>query len=296
MILCSKAAYLNILTQLMTADQLLKANYYIIDERHQPGLANLVDNVGINDYGNVEVFGDTLGEQALTQYNIQKHNCLDPEPYKAQALMGAIDGIAPEERYIQILNKPDTFRDVYNFIFRKQLKGNGLQIVIMNDKENMWQFGHIIAQYLSMNFGVDINYIDPKYVSNGKCRGQQQYVGDKSRVATLLKSIKDYDLSVSFQQALSQTQLSHNTANLEAFLGGFKFEDLIYLHNLIFPESPLPPGQYTMDDLKIRIIGRTTGGLVNNQNQMQNLFTWTDAVDMRDFIEQMDFAQDEILD
>ena len=143
MIVTSKRCFLNILTQLQKADTLLNSNYYIGDQASGVNNVNINDNTTFNDFGQLVQQSGVV--QLTSKYYIKSNNVMNPEPHVTHhAVMGADDSdfVSAEEGYIDHLNKPDTFLAVYNFLFKDQLQGNGQQIFMLNDDENMLRFGH----------------------------------------------------------------------------------------------------------------------------------------------------------
>lgn len=293
MIVTSKRCFLNILTQLWSVDQLINANYYVGDQRAVNGIANINDRVTLNEYGQVMIDGAVESVTSFgSGYHIKIKDVLDPEPYVAQSIMGEVDQYgSSEERFIAYLNNPDTFLAVYTFLFKDPLEGNGIQILMLNDDENLLRFGHIICQYLSVNFGVDIVFIDPSYRPN--CRGYVRYEGDKQTGAKTIKDIRDYGLIFDFNQAFAQSEYLHSVQNLRTYLMNFEFNDLMYLYGLLFPDDPIPPGNYTVDHIRELILYRTTSGM-RTDARLPNLMlnSWQSVVDRAEQ-ESMDFSGDD---
>lgn len=281
MIVTSKRCFLNVLTQLQKADTLLNSNYYIGDQASGTNNVSINDNTTFNDFGQLVQQSGVV--QLTSKYYIKSNNVMNPEPHVTHhAVMGADDSdfASAEEGYIDHLNKPDTFLAVYNFLFKDQLQGNGQQIFMLNDDENMLRFGHIICQYLSTNFGVDIVYIDPAYRPN--CRGCTQYPGNKVIGEKTIKDVRDYDLIFSFQQSLSQSELTGTLNNIRTFVGSMSIENVVYLYNLLWPNDPLPPGNYSIDHIREIIIGRAVDAVgVRKEAAFQNLFIndWRSSLD-----------------
>jgi hypothetical protein len=274
MIVTSKRCYLNILTQLWPAVRLLNANYYIGDQQSSISTASITDQVGFDEYGQLQSLPgmNQVPTSFATVYHIKTSRALDPEPYRAQSvIMGdGGDGFnSPEERFIAYLNNPETFLAVYNFLFKDPLEGDGLQILIFADDANLLTFGHIICQYLSTNFGVDIIFIDPQYREG--CRGYAQYMGNKEVGAKMIKEIRDYDMIFNFNQALSQSEVFGNISNIHTYLQSYDLEQTVYLYNLLWPHDPLPPGNYSIDHLRQIIIGKCSDNIVSRNNALPNL-------------------------
>lgn len=256
MIVCSKRVFLNVVTQMFKADVLLNADYYLPDSNSST--KTFVNNsTGINEYGQVYRSSTVdYADEAMGPYHIKKNDVLDIGPYIIKVIVGTSDGdfVDPTEEYIKHLNKPDVLWSTYNFLFRNQLTGNGLQIMIFEDHKTLWKYGNIICQYLSINFGCNIIYVDKAVVDI--CDGHEKYVGDKRRGEQMIKYAADYDTLSNFHQAVSMSQAFNTDHNIMTFLQGLEFDELCYLHDLLFPEAKLPPGNYTEDHVRQIICGR----------------------------------------
>ena len=259
MIVCSKRVFLNVITQMYSADVLLNANYYIGDP-NQSKKTFVNNEVGIDTGSgqivrrNRKVTDKDEIETAMGPYHICSDTCLDPTPFIVQFVMGSQSSDDPVGDYIKYLNFPDTLWNVYSFLFRKQLEGNGLQILMFEDHKQLWKFGHLICQYLSYNFGCDITFVDKAVVN--VCEGYTEYKGNKQVAMKLIKDLNDYSTIESFAESVTQSSSRGNMTNIETYLSGLSFNDLMYLYNLLYPEAPLPPGNYTIDQIKGIIIGR----------------------------------------
>lgn len=288
MIVTSKRCFLNILTQLWSAEMLLNANYYIADCNSPTRMVNMADGFRFDEFGRLIEDHGTVNVDpmhALGKYNIKyasNSGGLNPEPFRAECLMGVQDDYSSSyDKFIKNLNSPDTMLDVFNFLFKDPLRGNGTQVLVYYDDPNLLNYGNIVCQYLAYNFGVDILFIDPQYRPN--CRGYVQYTGNKQVGEKTIKDIRDYGLLLNFSQTVSATGLYNSTSNLTVFLSEFTFDQLIYLYNLLFPDDPLPPGNYTTDHIRQIIIGRATDGMCK-QPHLNNLFThdWSAMLDRYD--------------
>ena len=296
MIVTSKRCYLNILTQLWPAERLLNANYYIGDQQAMNGYALINDEVEFNQFGQLIRRNDTKDavQSFGGKYNIVYSTCLNPEPFKVDyqhAIGMDASQISSEERFIEDhLNNPDVFLAVYKTFFKLPLAGNGIQILIFNDDENVKQFGHIICQYLSINFGVDIVFLDPKFRKN--CRGYEFYQGNKELGKKTVKDVRDYEYLFDFNQAVEQAHYTGSLIGLQTYLAVYDFDELMYLYNLVFPNDPIPPGNYTPDHIREILIARTTVDIDKNAVMSNMLLqNWSSIVDRMD-TENRDFGQD----
>lgn len=295
MIVTSLRCFLNILTQLWPAEQLLNANYYIADCGSPSMNASLSSTVRYNEFGQL-VEDPTIGSAEVTSgigiYNIKYNTgALNPEPYRAECLMGVNDDYSSSyDKFIKHLNNPETMVNVYQFLFRDPLKGNGVQVLIYYDDPNLLSYGNIVCQYLSHNFGVDIIFIDPQYRPN--CRGYAEYKGNKALGEKTLHDIRDYKLIFDFAQNASTASLYNSVSNLSVFLSGYEFDELIYIYNLLFPDDPLPPGNYSADHIRQILIDRSSQGLIKN-SPLPNIVTM-DWRALLDRYEPDDQAEDDI--
>ena len=271
MILCSKRVFLNVLSQLLDLKTILNATYYILDSK--PAVGAMA--VPWNDDGltpklneNGELCYDASAAPTLdfsqpsgmTKYFIKYDDVLNPAPFMTILQAGIHnDYSTPEERYRSQLMSTDTQISVYQFLFKEKLQGNGLQILIMTDDQSMADFGDTIAQYLSQVFGADITFLDPKYRKGTE--GSIEYKGNKEYAKQHIRDLRDAEMLMHFQTAVSSAKFGNATNNLMQFLNPMDFEQLIYLYNKIFPNAPLQPGKYTCDHIKRIIVGRVLQSL-----------------------------------
>lgn len=272
MIVTSKRCYLNILTQLCNLDTLINANYFMLDVRSPNGVVELDSSLHYSADGKLEVSQNvSTGISIYNAYHITYgKDELNPTPFMVHSVLGNEVCVDPMDRFIKYLNNTDTLLAVYNALFRRELRGNKLQIIIISDEDVVINFGDTICEYLSQNFGADITFIDPQYRPNVK--GKIQYTGNKARGEKVIHDIRDVQLLMDFNSAISQLGYDESLNNLMVWLGTFDFDKLIRLYNLIFPNDPLPPGHYTIDHIKQIIIGRVSKSIPKRQS-LGNLFT-----------------------
>lgn len=302
MIVTGKRCFLNVLTQLWPAERLLKANYYVGDKISQTANAYVNDQVTFDEFGRPKIISSGLSggnaEPFATPYNIKCNNVLDPTPFSADFIMGeSDDGFnSAEERFIHHLNNPETMVAVYNFLFKDQLQDSNIQILIFESDTMLWRFGHIICQYLSINFGVDIIFIDPQYKS--ECRGFANYTGDKEHGKQMVTQIRNNDMLLDFDSALTSSEYFGSISNLVTHINARynTWEDIMLLYNLLFPSDPLPPGNYSISHIKEIIIDRCSRSMnkirSNNTFNSSNLLYWDDVV-ARANDEYIDYNEDD---
>ena len=200
MIVCSKKCFLNILTQLMDKETLINANYYILDQVDESGLTTSLytDSMRYDEFGRLVVEKDksvSLGSKKVSRFNVTYSNRLNPDSF-AHVLYDPdnVDAVKNQiKKYTEMLESPDVNRDLYNLLFRDILKGNGLQIIIMSNSDNLKYFGNALCESLSKNFGVDITFVDAKYCKN-VVGNKVQYKGNKERAKKYIEAVIEYDL------------------------------------------------------------------------------------------------------
>lgn len=287
MIFCSRRVYLNILTQLMDLDTLLNANYFLIDQIKPTGYATFEEYGSslpmLNQEGEI-THGLSFPEtSSIHGYFITYSTLLDPTPFFASAAASARnDYSTPQEKFYNYLMTTETQINVFQKLFNVELQGNGLQILIMRSDYGCQLFGGMICQYLSEMFGADITFVDPKY--RPKTRGQLQYTGNKEFAKGFIQNLKDMQLKSSIQAMIDTVQYGDGMNNLMQFLNNtdMTIERLIYVYNLIFPEAPLQPGNYTKDHLIHIITGqimKSVGGPRISQPtfDVNNFFAFRDS-------------------
>lgn len=265
MIVTSKRCFLNVLTQVCDANTLLNAAYYIADIQTPDGTVQLSDRVGYNQDGQLEInsgFTEANPPSAITRYNIAYGSELNPVPYIAEVLNGtdAIDD--PRERFRHHLNTIDTLIATYTLLFKNEPKGNGLQIVIFSDDMIVREYVGMICEYLAYNFGCDISFIDPMYRPN--VMGKPNYTGNKAFAIQNIKDIRDAQLIINFNAAITNSCGGANANNLQMYLSPFNVQQLIYLYNLLWPEEPLPPDNYNSEHMRNIIVGKVSSAIPTN--------------------------------
>ncbi len=259
MIVTSKRCFLNVLTQYTDISTLIKAHYYILDCK-SPDMAMM---------GNSRLEYDMDGQlkmysldPVLTKYNIKYGDGeLDPTQFITNVMVGAGSNYEdPYERFRKHLLDKYTLIKVYSNLFKYKL--NGLQIIVIYNDEIVQNFGNMICEYLSNIFGADIEFLDavcrPHIV-----KGKQNYVGNKQNALLYINKIRDEEEKQAYEMCLSHSSYESTTANLSSRLGKYEtFEEIIHLYELLFPNNPLPPDNYTVDQIKQIIIGLS---IKNNQ-------------------------------
>lgn len=240
MIFTSKRCFLNVLTQMLTADQLIHANYFIGDSKSQIGGLR-PQRVNINSDGST--YYDNTPHSAFNAYEIHVSDVFNLDKECTALMTGYTEESTKDKEIQDYLNNPKTFLTVYNFLFREPLKHSSLQILMLEDDSNTMRYGNMICQYLSYNFGVDITYIDPLF--RKRAIGQSKYVGNRQVGMKTISDIKDYSVLKQFEDHVTTALAMNSVSNLKEYLHGFTREELIRLWFLLFPNAPLPPGNDT---------------------------------------------------
>lgn len=259
MIVTSMRCYLNILTQLMTKEELLNAQYYIADRTASTG------GYTSHHYWNpdTEQYEDTENDDAekpsiyLVGYASSACNC-----NMASMLSGFkqldIDKIArssdPRDRIHAYIHREQFVLSLYNEFIRN-IRTDKLMIVVFTDEDTVRYGVNLFCEMVSQDFGQDITFIDPMY--RPYVQGRSTYVGDKLRGEQLIKQLQDKTQITAFMAAMSHNNYESGTNNLQAFFKNFKEPmELIHLHDILWPDDKLQPGMYTCADIKEIIIGK----------------------------------------
>lgn len=259
MIVTSKLCFLNIVTQLCPAEILLNANYFIADAL-EPEYVSTSTNVEYDkesgQYKRPKTDNDDdvddRSRMLHQRFNIRYTELvLDPISCIRNAIANDPSMIISDKDrlplYKNYLLKNDIMLSVYQNYFKERLSGNGLQFIIFNSNDTLKEFGNLICEYLAEIFGVDINFIDPKFLP---IKGKEFYKGNVIDGKENITKLKDYELIIGFKGALNQTNTFGTLSNLTTWIQSHDtFEELLYIYNLIFPDDPLPRGEYTYSEL-----------------------------------------------
>lgn len=277
MIVTSRRCFINVLAQYMDLPTLTEANYFIADTREPMDHLEFDTDVHYNEHGQlVHESKPKVVTPALSRYHIKYgKGQLDPSTFMTTMLVGGnSDNEDPREAFIRYLNHTETIAEIYDFFYGEKLRGNELRILIYNDEDSVRYFVHFVCMFLAKNFGEDISFIDPQY--RPYVIGQPTYAGDKEYAKKTISDLRDVILLKQFNQNITQMGYDENMGNLTTWLNAFDPPELMHLYELIFPNDPLPPGNYNTDHIKQIIVGRVSDSLPKPQFQFPNLYT-TDA-------------------
>lgn len=278
MIVCSQTCFLNILTQLLDKDTILKATYYIADLTGPGNHPHLNPNRIENQMGSFEetrwAYSDDgqlvkTGNPVKSVDTLQKYHimytsgALNPTSLQTTVKMGPeiAEGrrLTPEERFVKTLYDPDVQSEIYNEIFYAKPRGNGLQVLIYTNDQLCTQFGWIVCEFMSKCFGADIMFLDAKYRTKIAKEAKFMYQGDKNNAIKFIAQLRDYQLIESFKTNMSKSNLRECVNNITTKLSVMNWAQLIHLHNLLWPMDPLPQGNYSDERLREIIMYKALG-------------------------------------
>lgn len=255
MFITSKRCFLNVVCPLTPKEVLLNANYYIADCRSPD---TIIDTLNSYHYENGQLVEDKQSDiKSATIYNIKYGNgCLNMAPYLAD-ILNDVDRmrISTEERVLNYLSSYNTMKSIAEEIYMPKRRGNGLLFIIFYHDDSIVNFGDTIARFLAYNFGEDITFIDPKF--RHYVRGTETYAGNKERAELVARDLKEAMLIMGFLTASSNSiGVEESMNNMTAFLGPMDFNSLIHLYESLFPEEPLPPGNYSCENIREIIMAK----------------------------------------
>lgn len=276
MIVCSQTCFLNCLTQLMDKDTILKANYYMADTVGPGNIAHLnPDNANFqmmhinpnSDDDMDPVFKYEDGElvktgqppvicETTSQYNIKyMRGALNPSNALTHMPVGGeLQPRSTEERFISRLQDIDVAVEIYEDLFYHKPKGNGLQILIYSNDKLCTKYGWIACEYLSSCFGADVIFIDAIYRTKIAKQAKRQYVGNKQYGTQFVQRIRDEKFIRSIRRAITSAGIRETVANITKDIVRLDWPSLIHAYNILWPNDPLPQGNYSEEQLREIII------------------------------------------
>ena len=264
MIVTSLRCYLNILTQIMTRDQLLDAQYFIADK---------ISKVNVSDFDQFDT--DAEGHYIHADANEKRtvEGVEQASPYclaytdetinlNMQSLLTSfsvdIDKIAkskdPRDRYYARITDEAFMQGLYSKVI-SNIRKDKLFIMIFMDEATVRYGAGIVCNILSDAFGQDVTFIDPQY--RPYVQGRVTYVGNKQKAEQVIMDIRRKIRISSFMSALSMANVESNKNNMEAIMDAYtRLEDIIDLYNSLWPDDTLPAGTYSVADVKELILRR----------------------------------------
>ena len=251
MFVVTKRVFLNVLTQLMSAQDLIDANYYIADQESKDGNSGYTtrEEYYYNEHGELctKPYVVRSGNSNLTPYHVTYGTgILDPTKRNSQILTEA-EGVTPFESYSRFIQQNECLLDTYSFLYEKKPVGNGLRFLIFT-KDTALPFIHIACEYISKYFGEDLVFVDREYRTD--IPGLPNYVGDREFASRVFPKIREYKTIRDIETLVSDYQFNmRDRANIETYFSVMTTEQLFHIHEILFPHDPLQPGNYTQDQM-----------------------------------------------
>lgn len=265
MILCSKIAFLNVLTQLMDYDTLLGSTYYTPDAgimaQSRGRAVNLGETYKFDASGSLVQETTNLSGSTMTQFNIYSYcPTLDPLVFSNHISFDIAGANTQEEIFINSLKKDDSLLAVYKW-FVKQVPDNdaSMRILMYENHKTLWKYGAIIADYMSSMFGFDVIYIDRIY--NPHIPGNKMYSGNAENAKRLIEYLSKKEIEEQFNNVntlFGSGELGSDEPlnNLNTLLFDKNFPELLRIYQTLFPNEPLPAGNYTETRMREIITGK----------------------------------------
>lgn len=265
MILCSKIAFLNVLTQLMDYDTLLGSTYYTPDAgimaQSRGKAVNLGETFKFDETGALVQETTNLSGSTMTQFNIYSYcPTLDPLVFSNHISFDIAGANTQEEIFINSLKKDDSLLAVYKW-FVKQVPDNdaSMRILMYENHKTLWKYGAIIADYMSSMFGFDVIYIDRIY--NPHIPGNKMYSGNAENARRLIEYLSKKEIEEQFNNVntlFGSGELGSDEPlnNLNTLLFDKNFPELLRIYQTLFPNEPLPAGNYTETRMREIITGK----------------------------------------
>lgn len=274
MIVTSIRCYLNILTQFMTREQLLDAQYYVADKtsRKLPFSNSMKWNMETGQYEEVEENDVESASPYLVEYAPEACN-MNMSIFMTDANID-IDKISkskdPRARFQAAISQPEFLMSVYQKIIRN-IRKDKLFIMIFLDEPTVRYGAGLVCEMLSRDFGQDVTFIDPQY--RPYVQGRVSYVGNKQNGEIVMDRLRKSSLCTGFIDAMNHTVDTGKLDNIHTFLDSTceEITDSIYLYNSLWPDDPLPPGRYTNGELKEMLIQRALDERPVSAQNMSNM-------------------------
>lgn len=273
MIVTSMRCYLNILTQLMTKENLLNAQYYICDKTgvtvyNQDYNYSMEDGMYMTTLNNpIDRASEYLVEYASSASNLSIEKWMTSLDIDIDKISKSKDPLA---RYYTYINTKELMLSLYQKAISK-IRKDKLFIFIFMDEMTVRYCGDMVCELLSQKFGQDVTFIDPQY--RPYVRGRLSYVGNKQQSEKIIEELKHTAQIAGYMAAVSNAVYDNeSTSNIVQFLTAFEsVEELINFHNLLWPHDDLPKGTYTRADVEEIIIQKTLYDMSNSRSRNLNM-------------------------
>lgn len=296
MMLTSKRCFINCVAQFMDRQTIANANYYIIDVSNNSRRVEFEKEIVFDEETGAEIIREKPVQSSLRNdmsayHVVYSDGILDPRQNVLSSTSGTQigsdyssgNGVSTEaalDAYQKYLMQPSTIGNVYDWLYSDYNKprGNGLQILIINDEDNVKVFGHTIAVFLSQVLGEDVQFIDPQ-IRPELVKGYANYTGNKANAERILRDQRDYSMLDQFIGYISMMGYSETKANMQTFLNKLEPVGLMHLYEMLFPNDPLPPGNYTTEEVKVKLIGKAMEVVPNYTTSVPSLRTSNSYLD-----------------
>lgn len=275
MIVVSKRVFLNVLTQLMDAQALVDANYYIADQRSRDGTVVVEDEYRQTADGSYVLQPRTKTVSGtLSRFHVKYGSgVLSPASLSSQILVDAA-GKSTDRLFQELLLQSDSFIDVYRFLYDSKPKGNGLRILIFT-RDDSAPYMHIVCAYISRFFGEDITFIDRAYRND--IPGDVNYRGDVMNARETIQMIRRKMTMNDLSNLITSYQFgSQSRSNLEVYFDTFSIPDLFKLYEMLFPNQPLEAGNYTKEQIMYILVSKIIAEapkMVSDSMSIQDMFS-----------------------
>ena len=249
----------------MDYDTLLGSTYYTPDAgimaQSRGRAVNLGETYKFDASGSLVQETTNLSGSTMTQFNIYSYcPTLDPLVFSNHISFDIAGANTQEEIFINSLKTDDSLLAVYKW-FVKQVPDNdaSMRILLYENHKTLWRYGAIIADYMSSMFGFDVIYIDRIY--NPHIPGNKMYSGNAENAKRLIeylskKEIEDQFNNVNTLFGSGELGSDEPLNNLNTLLYDKNFPELLRIYQTLFPNEPLPAGNYTETRMREIITGK----------------------------------------
>ena len=249
----------------MDYDTLLGSTYYTPDAgimaQSRGKAVNLGETFKFDETGSLVQEVTNLSGSTMTQFNIYSYcPTLDPLVFSNHISFDIAGANTQEEIFINSLKKDDSLLAVYKW-FVKQVPDNdaSMRILMYENHKTLWKYGAIIADYMSSMFGFDVIYIDRIY--NPNIPGNKMYSGNAENARRLIEYLSKKEIEEQFNNVNTlfgsgEIGSDEPLNNLNTLLFDKNFPELLRIYQTLFPNEPLPAGNYTETRMREIITGK----------------------------------------
>lgn len=249
----------------MDYDTLLGSTYYTPDAgimaSSRGRAVNLGETFKFDSSGSLVQETTNLSGSTMTQFNIYSYcPTLDPLVFSNHIAFDIAGANTQEEIFINSLKQDDSLLAVYKW-FVKQVPDNdaSMRILLYENHKTLWRYGAIIADYMSSMFGFDVIYIDRIY--NPHIPGNKMYSGNAENAKRLIEYLSKKEIEEQFNNVntlFGSGELGSDEPlnNLNTLLYDKNFPELLRIYQTLFPNEPLPAGNYTETRMREIITGK----------------------------------------